>query len=242
MNHTFTIFGSTGDLTYRKLLPALFNMSVLNELDESFKIVAIGRKAYTRKQYIETFKQGIKDFARLTYSENAFEAFIEHLDYVQMDLSKEEDYHQLNEYYEAHHCRNHVFYFAVAPKFFIPISQGLKHIAYAYESKVIIEKPFGETIEKGKELNEKLEKHFHDYNIFHIDHYLGKEMIQNIQTIRFKNALFKNAWNHEMIENVQISAFEKEGIGNRGAYYDESGALKRHGTESLVSSIKYFSQ
>ena len=226
MNHTFTIFGSTGDLTYRKLLPALFNMSVLDELGDQFKIVAIGRKPYSREQYIETFRQGIKDFARLTYSENAFEKFIRHVDYYQMDLSNENDYLGLNDYYEKHGCRNHVFYFAVAPKFFLPISVGLKHIAYAYESKVIIEKPFGETIEKGKELNQKLEKHFHDYNIFHIDHYLGKEMVQNIQTIRFKNALFKHAWNHEMIENVQISAFEKGGIGNRGAYYDENGALK----------------
>lgn len=226
MNHTFTIFGSTGDLTYRKLLPALFNMSVLNELEASFKIVAIGRKPYSREQYIESFRQGIKDFARLTYSENAFDQFIQHVDYYQMDLTNENDYYALNEYYEKNKCRNHVFYFAVAPKFFIPISRGLKHIAYAYESKVIIEKPFGETIEKGKELNEMLEKYFHDYNIFHIDHYLGKEMIQNIQTIRFKNALFKNAWNHEMIDNIQISAFEKEGIGNRGSYYDENGALK----------------
>lgn len=226
MNPTFTIFGATGDLTYRKLMPALYNLTVLNCFTDTYKIIAVGRKNYSKKEYIEYLKPMIMEYSRLAFDEEDFKQFIAHIEYFQMDFTQPEQYRSLNEYYEIHKLRNHVYYLAVAPQFFQIIAEGLKYMPYSNESKIIIEKPFGKNIIDADELNQRLEKQFQKQNIYHIDHYLGKEMIQNIQTIRFRNTLFKNNWSHEAIQQIQISALEKEGIGSRGSYYDQSGALK----------------
>ena len=143
-----------------------------------------------------------------------------------MNMTNEDDYAMLQEFYTKEDIQNHVYYFAVAPSFFMTITNGLQKYCSENNAKVIIEKPFGEDLEKAGLLNDELEKFFNQDEIYHIDHYLGKEMIQNILSLRFKNIIFKGIWNKDFIENVQITAAETVGVGTRASYYDKSGALK----------------
>lgn len=223
---TFTIFGGTGDLTFRKLLPALYNLQAQNKLDDDFSIVIIGRRAYDHASYCEEASNWIKQFARLPYRVDEYERFSKRIHYVQMDFTDLNNYEILDAFYKEHDLENHIFYFAVAPRFFAVIAKGLEQVETACLGKVIIEKPFGEDLASAKVLNENLESFFSKDRIFHIDHYLGKEMVRNMQAIRFMNPIFQDVWNAKYIEHVQISALETVGVENRGGYYDQSGALK----------------
>lgn len=222
---TFTIFGGTGDLTYRKLLPALYNLFVSKQLTQ-FRIVVIGRRDYMHDEYCMIVEKWIKQFTRLPYSEDAFIDFCKLLNYYEMDFTDVTAYQMLNDFYCTHNMNHHIFYFAVAPRFFEIIAKGLTHVNHAQEGCVVIEKPFGKDLYSARKLNKQLEAFFDSEHIYHIDHYLGKEMVRNIQTIRFLNPIFSNIWNHEFIEHIQISAMEKVGVETRGSYYDKSGALK----------------
>lgn len=226
VTRTFTIFGGTGDLAFRKLLPAFYNMSCLHQLQPDFHLVIVGRKPYTKDEYMELVKNKLKQFSRFEYREEEFLQFCKYVDYFKMNISDIEDYHNLDDYYKKHQLSHHIFYMAVAPAFFIPIADGLSHIHHTTNNKVIIEKPFGENLKTALLLNEQLETRFKREDIYHIDHYLGKEMIQNIAAIRFENMVFANVWNNVNIDYVEISALEEIGVENRGAYYDKSGALK----------------
>lgn len=143
-----------------------------------------------------------------------------------MDFTDENAYGGLVELYKKMDAREHVFYFAVAPRFFSTIVQGLKKVSTAENGKVVLEKPFGENLSAAASLNKEMEAFFKAENIYRIDHYLGKEMVRNIQTIRFANPIFSNVWDAGHIECVQISALEEVGVETRGSYYDHSGALK----------------
>lgn len=222
---TFTIFGGTGDLTYRKLLPALYNLSVSQQLIQ-FRIVVIGRRNYSHDDYCMIAQKWIKEFSRMPYTKQAFDDFCKQLDYHQMDFTDEYAYQKLDTFYQQQSMSNHIFYFAVAPRFFEIIAKGLTHVRHAAQGRVVIEKPFGKDLTSARQLNEQLEAFFGLEHIYHIDHYLGKEMVRNIQAIRFLNPIFSNLWNHEFIEHIQISAMEKVGVETRGSYYDKSGALK----------------
>lgn len=223
--YTFTIFGGTGDLTYRKLLPALYNIYVSKQL-EDFRIVIIGRRDYSHEEYCAIVQEWIQTFVRLPYDKEAFTAFCDHLYYHRMDFTDESQYALLDRFYQKHDMQDHIFYFAVAPHFFEAIAKGLLHVSGAQAGRVVIEKPFGKDLISAQQLDQQLKSFFAPDNIYHIDHYLGKEMVRNIQTIRFMNPIFTNIWNHEYIENVQISAMEEVGVETRGGYYDTSGALK----------------
>lgn len=222
----FTIFGGTGDLTFRKLLPALYNMYVSEKFNQDFRIVIIGRRDFTDASYCEKAKEWVQEFARLPYREHDFEAFAKGIQYVKMDFTKVASYELLNVFYKENGIHDHIFYFAVAPRFFSVIAHGLSHVEGASSGKVIIEKPFGEDLPSARILNADLESFFTQERIYHIDHYLGKEMVRNMQAIRFMNPIFKDVWNHNYIDNVQISAMENVGVETRGGYYDQSGALK----------------
>lgn len=223
---TFTIFGGTGDLTFRKLLPALYNLFADGKLNENAHVVIIGRRAYDHSAYSEEAKAWVQQFARLPYREDMFARFMSQIQYHLMDFTKENAYLTLNELYQNQGLQNHIFYFAVSPNFFEKIAKGLHHVEHAKDGKVIIEKPFGENLESARELNRNLENFFEKEHIFHIDHYLGKEMVRNMQIIRFMNPIFQDAWNAQYIEQVDIHAFEMVGVETRGDYYDQSGALK----------------
>lgn len=221
-----TIFGGTGDLTFRKLLPALYTMDRTGKLPARSKILIIGRRDYDSQSYAALARDWIRKFSRLPYAEELFEKFAGHLEYYRMDFSDGTAYQGLGQAYDAMQAASHVFYLAVAPRFFSIIAEGLKTLPHLANGKIMLEKPFGETLSSAKELNSQLEACFGPENIYRIDHYLGKEMIRNIQTIRFCNPIFANAWNSGMIEAVEISALEDVGVETRGGYYDASGALK----------------
>lgn len=221
-----TLFGGTGDLTYRKLLPALYNLDVLGKLDKEFKIIVIGRRSYSQEDYINIVRGWVKEHARTKFHDNDFQNYSSRIIYFKMEMTNVEDYKLLQEFYIEQGITEHIYYYAVAPSFFITITNGLKKYCSENNAKVIIEKPFGEDLEKAGELNDKLAEFFSQEEIYHIDHYLGKEMIQNILSLRFKNIIFKGVWNKDFIENVQITAAEAVGVGTRASYYDKSGAVK----------------
>lgn len=222
----FTIFGGTGDLTFRKLLPALYNMYVSERFQKDFRIIAIGRRDYDDATYREKAREWVKQFARLPYREDDFANFAATISYVQMDFTLSDSYHLLDAFYKKHGIHDHIFYLAVAPRFFSTIATGLANVEGAGLGKVIIEKPFGEDLASARKLNADLEALFTKEKVYHIDHYLGKEMVRNMQAIRFMNPIFTTVWNHQYIEHVQISALENVGVETRGGYYDQAGALK----------------
>ena len=221
----FTIFGGTGDLTYRKLLPALFNIYSFQQLTD-FEIVIIGRRPYNNQEYVDITTSWVKEFSRVDFDELVFEDFTSHIHYFQMDFTKLDAYDDLARFYQEKRFSEHIFYFAVAPRFFKNIADGLKTIKGLKKASIVIEKPFGEDLKSAKELNKELEASFGKENIYHIDHYLGKEMVRNIMTIRFANPMFSAIWNKDYIDNIQISALEMVGVESRAAYYDHSGALR----------------
>jgi len=225
-NKAIVIFGGTGDLTYRKLMPALYNLESLGKLEDNFYIISVGRRTYTTETYSEIIKDWIENYARTGFNIEIFEKLRKRLSYFRMDIANELDYIRLGEYNESLGIKHHYYYFAVAPTFFSVITNSLKQHCHYEESGVIVEKPFGKDLEDAANLNSTLEKYFGKENVYHIDHYLGKEMIQNILTIRFKNAIFDGIWNRDFIDNVQITAHEKVTVGTRAGYYDKSGALK----------------
>ena len=221
-----TIFGGTGDLTYRKLVPAAYNLFHRNLLGEDFKVIIIGRRDYTHEAYIETADKWLRQFARLRFNEETLAKFYEHLVYYKMDFTNLEEYKGLDEFYSRLNYKNNLIYYAVAPQFFNIISEGVSTCKSVYNPKIILEKPFGTDLESAKLLSETLDRTFGKDNISRIDHYLGKEMLRNIISLRETNPIIANAWSKDNIDSVQISALEMVGVETRGPYYDKAGALK----------------
>lgn len=222
----FTIFGGTGDLTFRKLLPALYNIEAAKDKELCARIVVIGRRDYTTETYRVAAKEWVAQFARLRFQEETYQRLACRMEYYQMDFTDEDAYGGLDAFYREIKAEHHIFYFAVAPRFFCAIVNGLKRVEGAGAGKVVIEKPFGESLPAATRLNETMEAFFRSDHIYRIDHYLGKEMVRNIQIIRFANPIFSNVWDADHIDNIQISAMEEVGVETRGGYYDHSGALK----------------
>lgn len=222
----FTIFGGTGDLTFRKLMPALYNMYLSEQLNSQDRILVIGRRDYTDETYRQIVQSWVSQFARLPYQESDFTQFSRQINYLRMDFTDQTQYAQLEELYNRNGRADYIFYLAVAPRFFRVIAEGLAGIPAARQGKLVLEKPFGEDLASAKVLNQDLDKMFGRERIYRIDHYLGKEMVRNIQTIRFANPLFTDSWDARHIEFIQISALEDVGVETRGGYYDASGALK----------------
>ncbi|MEG0250474.1 MAG: glucose-6-phosphate dehydrogenase [Peptostreptococcus sp.] len=242
-NNAMVIFGGTGDLAYRKLFPALYNLHCLNTLPEDYEIIGVGRRDYSQEEYIKIVQDWMKEFSRLKYTDEKFEEFKSKIRYYKMDMSDSNEYKGLIDFIDSEGIEDGlIYYYAVSPELFDPITEGLKkgncqkHSCQCEntplnesccmgDTKVIIEKPFGENLQAAEKIYSNLKSYFKTENIYHIDHYLGKEMIINIMTLRFANALFKAVWNNEYIEKVEINAYETVGVDSRGGYYDKSGAL-----------------
>jgi len=229
------LFGGTGDLTNRKLLPALYNLAHKNILPDNFAIVAIGRRNLTRAAYIDQLKLSVSKFSRFKLEEEAWTRIKERLYYLQFDLDQDSGYQSLSLFLEELDKTldtggNYIYYLAVAPEYFGIITDKLhKHNLSSCEKgekSLVIEKPFGKDLTSARALNEKISAVFPERNIYRIDHYLGKEMIQNIMILRFSNILFEPLWNNKYIDNIQITSSETVGIESRGGYYESSGALK----------------
>ncbi len=222
----FIIFGATGDLTYRKLMPALYNLYYRSKLSLKDNIISIGRKNYSKDEYIAIVKKWVLEFSSSNFDESKFSEFVSIINYHHMDFNNINEYECLSNVLSCDSSSHNLFYYAVAPQFFDIISQGILSIKANRNVKLIIEKPFGENLECAKQLNDNLVSCFGEDNIYRIDHYLGKEMVQNIDVTRFSNFLFKNSWNKDFIEKVEIIAYEKVGVETRASYYDKAGALK----------------
>jgi glucose-6-phosphate 1-dehydrogenase len=231
----FFIFGGTGDLTSRKLIPALYNLYVDGWMPSNFAVVPMGRTAYTDEKYAEEVLKDVSAFSRSGKPiQEQWDKFAQHLFYHTSDINQDKTYEELGERIaksgEAWGEKpNVIFYLAVAPRFFSTIAQKLSQHKLADDpsrSRIVIEKPFGHDLESAKALNTLLGHTFSERQIYRIDHYLGKETVQNILAFRFANSILEPLWNRNYIDHVQISVTEQLGVGDRGGYYEEAGALR----------------
>ena len=230
-----TIFGGSGDLTWRKLIPALYNLYLDGWLNEKFSIVCMGRTEMKEEEFVKKLQEGVDKFSRSGKTvADKWTAFSKYIVYKTGDFTNKGTFTAIKKDVntfekEAAETVNKIFYMAVNPQFFEGIADGLKEAGLNEDcdhSRLVIEKPFGTDLKTAKALNEKLLSIFQESQLFRIDHYLGKETVQNLLAFRFANALFEPLWNRNYIENVQISVCEKIGVEDRGAYYDHSGALR----------------
>ncbi|MBS1665743.1 MAG: glucose-6-phosphate dehydrogenase [Bacteroidetes bacterium] len=229
------IFGGSGDLNFRKLSPALYNLFIDEWMPEKFDIVGIGRTAFTDDAYRAKLLDGINQFSRRKEEKNGkWVAFSQHISYLQMDAENEEEYKNIAEIVKTKEQQygehpNVIFYMAVAPQLVPDIAKKLGPLNICADTKctrIVVEKPFGHDLQSAHELNKLLMSMFDEEQIYRIDHYLGKETVQNILALRFANALFEPIWNRNYIDHVQITAAETVGVEGRGGYYETSGALR----------------
>jgi glucose-6-phosphate 1-dehydrogenase len=232
---TLTIFGATGDLAKRKLLPALYNLAHEGALPERFNLIGSSRSDLPDDEYRKIAKDSIHEFSRREPDEKVLDALLERVRYVSGSFDDESVYKRLGEALDAYDEEagqplNRAFYLSTAPEFFPVIVEQLGAAKLDChddaEVRCIIEKPFGTTLAEAKELNEIVLGVFEERQVFRIDHYLGKETVQNMMAFRFANGLFEPVWNRNYIDNVQITAAEDIGIGTRAGYYDNAGALR----------------
>ncbi|MCO5284915.1 MAG: glucose-6-phosphate dehydrogenase [Chitinophagaceae bacterium] len=228
------IFGGSGDLNFRKLTPALYNLFLDDALPEKFNIVGVSRTDYTDAAYKKHLLEGVSQFSRNKPGEESWAAFSKHISYIKMDINEKSHYEQLEKIVDAHKQKYNetpsvVFYMAVAPQLVPVIIKPLSELKFCHEvrtTRLVIEKPFGHDLDSAREMNSILTKYFDEDQIYRIDHYLGKETVQNILALRFANALFEPIWNRNYIDHVQISATETVGVEGRGGYYENAGALR----------------
>jgi len=229
------IFGGTGDLTHRKLMPALYNLVHDKLLPEHFVIASIGRKEKSSEEYRNEVYNSLNAYSRNKIDQKYWNRLKELIYYFQLDFTDHSGYLRLKEFLEDlenlyETGGNRVFYLAVAPEYFETIVSGLHSSRLACNEnawcRLVIEKPFGKDLSTARKLNNKLLEVFNEDSIYRIDHYLGKEMIQNIMVLRFCNFVFESVWSNKFIDNVQISLTEKNGVGTRGGYYESSGAMR----------------
>ncbi|GAA0362774.1 glucose-6-phosphate dehydrogenase [Bacillus horti] len=231
---TLVLFGATGDLAKRKLFPALYSLYCDGYLPERFAVVGLGRRSLTQEDFYHHIKDSLEAFSRYDIRPEDWEGFIQRFHYVQLDINQASDYEALASYVEKLEQRqeingNRLFYLAIAPGLFEPVTFQLKEAGLLQTKgwkRLIIEKPFGHSHESAEELNDKITQVFKEEEIYRIDHYLGKEMIQNIQVIRFANSFFEPLWNNQYIASIQLTSSETVGVENRGSYYDKVGALR----------------
>lgn len=226
-NHILVIFGASGDLTKKKLLPALYHLYNENQLPNTFAILGVGRKEISDSEFQDFIETSIgeenKNFSQKGYflsmdtsQSQSYSALFEKLYTIQKDIALEKE--------------NYLFYFSTPPSLFMTIAQGLSRFKLNNESngwkKIIIEKPFGYNLQTAQELNSLLLEYFKEDQIYRIDHYLGKETVQNLLVLRFSNAIFEPLWNRNHIDYIEITSSEHIGIEQRGEYYDHAGAIR----------------
>ncbi len=233
---TMVIFGATGDLTRRKLIPALYNLAKENLLSREFAIIGVARNELTTEQFRESLTKDIPGFLGCPLDNDLWEWFLKRITYLQGEFNDPQVYArlqgELQRTEKEHMTHGNLFYYlAVAPTFFGEIATQLGTAGMLAEEdgkwrRVIVEKPFGRDLDSAHALNQQLRKVMGESQIYRIDHYLGKETVQNIMAFRFANGIFEPIWNRRYIDHVQITVAETVGVEQRGGYYDTAGALR----------------
>jgi len=230
------IFGASGDLTRRKLIPALYNLAKNQLLSREFAVIGVARSPMSSEDYRKKVSEDIKQFATDKVDADIWEWFIRRMHYLSGDLTDKNLYLQLKELLDKvdkdHSTHgNHMYYMATAADFFGPAVEQLADVGLMQQDsqhwrRVVIEKPFGHDLESARLLNKQLLRVAEEKQIYRIDHYLGKETVQNILALRFANGIFEPVWNRRYIDHIQISVAETVGVEKRGGYYDKAGALR----------------
>ena len=232
---SFVIFGATGDLAHRLVIPALYNLLAGNLLPDNFCVVGIARKGMTSEQLSESLMKGLHQFSARKIDDTLANKLLSCVTCIEADpkdpASMDAMSRQLDKLEaERKTGGNRLFYLATPPNAFLPIAEGLARTGMLSENgawrRIIIEKPFGTDLESAKHLNHELLKLMDEQQIYRIDHYLGKETVQNILVLRFANGMFEPIWNRNHIDHIQITVDEKLGVGHRGSFYDATGALR----------------
>jgi glucose-6-phosphate 1-dehydrogenase len=235
---TVVIFGASGDLTARKLIPALYHLILEKAMPEPFRIIGFARREKTDEIFRKELREALDQFSRTKpVDEAVWASFADGISYCQGDMADLEAYKKLKAMICAYpHEKlksNLLFYLATSPSQFGEVVAMLSEVDLLQKAesgvtpeRIVVEKPFGHDLTSAEALNSELTRYLHEKQIFRIDHYLGKETVQNILTFRFSNGIFERLWNREAIDHVQITVAEKLGVGSRGGYYEEAGAMR----------------
>ncbi|MFV8835668.1 glucose-6-phosphate dehydrogenase [Aquisalimonas sp. APHAB1-3] len=221
------IFGGNGDLAMRKLMPALYHRHQDGALCDEGRIIAASRHAISRDDYVANARDACESHVGAAFSEAVWASFAERLDYICVDVTREADFLPLAERLDEHPTRTRVFYLSTGPSLFTGICHHLGTAGLATENaRVVLEKPLGHDLESAEHINREVARVFAEHQIYRIDHYLGKEAVQNLIALRFGNALFEPLWNRSSIRDVQITLAEQVGVEGRGSFYESTGALR----------------
>ena len=229
------IFGATGDLTRRKLMPALYNLACVGCMSSHFEVLGTGRTHLTDQQFRERMREGVaKSGDTRNFSDEQWEQFAQRLHFIVGDPTQPEFYPVLRERLEqmsaARSSPNRLFYVSTPASLAQPIVEGLGAAGLSHGehgwTRIVLEKPFGHDLNSARELNQVVRKVFEEKDVYRIDHYLGKETVQNMMVFRFGNSLFEPVWNRNYVDSVEITAAETLGVENRASFYEETGALR----------------
>jgi glucose-6-phosphate 1-dehydrogenase len=235
-NLVFVLFGASGDLAFRKIIPAIYSLKIHLLLPEKFEIIGVSRSVMSDLDFREKLKKGITSFSgEQNITDELLISFTNHITYLTLDISSPSEYVKLRDKLAETDINsgtggNYIFYLATPPSLYTIIAGSLSSIGLSDQSvgfrRFIFEKPFGYDLKSCKELNKKLHDLFAEEQIFRIDHYLGKETVQNLLVTRFSNGMFEPLWNRNYINYIEITSAESIGVESRGGYYDKAGALR----------------
>ncbi|MEQ8208321.1 MAG: glucose-6-phosphate dehydrogenase [Lacipirellulaceae bacterium] len=233
MPPTFVIFGASGDLTSRKLIPALYKLFVKKRLPSGVRVVGFSRSKFSHEQWRESLTETTQKFVGEEFNQEKWAEFAQHIFYHPGDIGKAEDFETLkaflSEVEKGEPCPR-VYYLSTAPRFYEPAIQQLGASGLADDCvcprRVVIEKPFGTDLATAQQLNESVHEVFKENQVYRIDHYLGKETVQNLMVLRFANTIFEPIWNRNYVDHVQITVAEEVEVGSRAGYYDSAGVMR----------------
>jgi glucose-6-phosphate 1-dehydrogenase len=237
---SIVIFGASGDLTARKLVPALYHLAKEQQMPPDYRIIGIARREKDDDSWREELRQALDQFSRTKpVDPKVWQEFAQHIFYCQGDLTEPAAYQKLEKLLSSFGSKplrhNLLFYLATMPSQFGVAAEQLHQAGLLHKGngnheqgwqRIVVEKPFGHDLESAHQLNRELTRYAGEPQVFRIDHYLGKETVQNILMFRFSNAIFERLWNRESIDHVQVTVSENLGVGQRGGYYEEAGALR----------------
>jgi len=234
---SIVIYGASGDLTARKLVPAFYHLYKENQMPADFRIIGFARREKTDAAWRQELRQALAQFSRTKpVDDQVWQDFSRHVSYCRGDITDTAAYQnlerQLTSFGSEPLRRNILFYLATLPSQFGQVVEQVQRAGLLHKGnqtgwqRIVVEKPFGHDLASAHQLNSELTRYAHEQQVFRIDHYLGKETVQNILMFRFSNSIFERLWNRDSIEHVQITVSEKLGVGQRGGYYEEAGALR----------------